>query len=111
MAKAEEGYDPRKSKVSDSTMETFRTGAITGDLNEVPGIGAAAIKKRAEGEGDPLLDLRGNLPDLSLGLGDPTLNLSIDRLEAVLTNARNEMARQEEDLPWSMAWLKYRDQY
>ena len=51
MAK-EEGYDPRKSKVSDSTMETFRTGAITGEITEVPGIGEAAKKKLAEGEGD-----------------------------------------------------------
>jgi hypothetical protein len=31
-------------------MEKWRTEAITGDLNEVPGIGPAAIKKLAEGD-------------------------------------------------------------
>ena len=51
MAK-EEGYDPRKSKVSDSTMETFRSDPIKGDITEVPGIGPATKEKLAEGEGD-----------------------------------------------------------
>ena len=50
--KAEEGYDPRRSKVSDDTMERWRTSQITGDLTEVPGIGpsaAAKLKESSEG--------------------------------------------------------------
>ncbi|CAB9510873.1 expressed unknown protein [Seminavis robusta] len=44
---SDEGYDPRKSKVSDDTMDVWRQEAVTGDLSEVPGIGPAAIKKLA----------------------------------------------------------------
>lgn len=44
-----EGYDPRRSKVSDDTMERFRTATmLTGDLTEVPGIGPKAAEKLAE---------------------------------------------------------------
>jgi len=46
----EDGYDPRKSKVSDDVMENWRVTPVTGDLNDVPGIGPAAIKKLAEGQ-------------------------------------------------------------
>ena len=45
-----EGYDPRRSKVSDGTMELWRSSPITGELKEVPGIGPAGIKKLAEPE-------------------------------------------------------------
>mmetsp|Transcript_16774 Transcript_16774/g.20137 ORF Transcript_16774/g.20137 Transcript_16774/m.20137 type:complete len:130 (-) Transcript_16774:232-621(-) len=48
-------YDPRKSKVSDDKMEEWRVGTITGDVSEVPGIGPAAVKKLAEGEGDDVV--------------------------------------------------------
>lgn len=41
----EEGYDPRKSKVSDQRMDAWRSGTVTGDLTEVPGIGPDAKKK------------------------------------------------------------------
>lgn len=39
-----DGYDPRRSKVSDNRMEEFRVGNLTGNLLEVPGIGPAAVK-------------------------------------------------------------------
>jgi hypothetical protein len=42
---AEEGYDPRRSRVSDDTMETWRTAQVTGDLTEVPGIGPSTAAK------------------------------------------------------------------
>lgn len=45
-----DGYDPRKSKVSADTMEKWRVEAVSADLQDVPGIGPAAIKKLAEGE-------------------------------------------------------------
>mmetsp|Transcript_4648 Transcript_4648/g.6050 ORF Transcript_4648/g.6050 Transcript_4648/m.6050 type:complete len:129 (-) Transcript_4648:146-532(-) len=48
MAPTPEGYDPRRSKVSDNSMEQFRTGTLTGDLKEVPGIGPAAAKRLEE---------------------------------------------------------------
>jgi len=38
------GYDPRRSNVSDTTMERFMLGELTGDLTEVPGIGPKAKK-------------------------------------------------------------------
>uniref|UniRef100_A0A7S2R0A3 Uncharacterized protein n=1 Tax=Eucampia antarctica TaxID=49252 RepID=A0A7S2R0A3_9STRA len=44
------GYDPSRSKVSDSTMTDFLRSQITGDVTEVPGIGPAA--KRALAGGD-----------------------------------------------------------
>jgi hypothetical protein len=43
----EEGYDPRKSKVSDSTTEKWNTIAISGDITEVPGIGPKAAEMLA----------------------------------------------------------------
>jgi hypothetical protein len=43
-----EGYDPRKSKVSNDVMEQWRTCVIDGDLKQVPGIGPAAVKKLAD---------------------------------------------------------------
>jgi hypothetical protein len=39
-----DGYDPKKSKVNADRMEEFIQAQISGDLNEVPGIGPAAIK-------------------------------------------------------------------
>eukprot|EP00536_Pseudo-nitzschia_multiseries_P005384 jgi/Psemu1/285735/fgenesh1_pg.101_\ len=45
-----DGYDPKKSKVSDDTMETWRTTPTTPDLNSVPGIGPATIKKLRDAE-------------------------------------------------------------
>ena len=48
-----DGYDPRRSKVSDDKMEQWRTSQITGDLEEVPGIGPAAVKKLAEADLGP----------------------------------------------------------
>lgn len=39
-----DGYDPRKSKVSDDKMEQWRSAQVQGDLLEVPGIGPAAVK-------------------------------------------------------------------
>eukprot|EP00529_Nitzschia_sp_RCC80_P033347 CAMPEP_0113461242 /NCGR_PEP_ID=MMETSP0014_2-20120614/11434_1 /TAXON_ID=2857 /ORGANISM="Nitzschia sp." /LENGTH=131 /DNA_ID=CAMNT_0000352985 /DNA_START=98 /DNA_END=493 /DNA_ORIENTATION=+ /assembly_acc=CAM_ASM_000159 len=39
-----DGYDPKKSKVSDNTMENWRTSQTDPDLNSVPGIGPATIK-------------------------------------------------------------------
>lgn len=47
---AEGGYDPRRSKVSDRTMEEWRQRQITGDLTEVPGIGPATAMKLMQGE-------------------------------------------------------------
>lgn len=46
--KTEEGYDPKKSKVSEDRMEKWRTSEVTGDIIEVPGIGPAAKKLLAE---------------------------------------------------------------
>lgn len=45
-----EGYDPKRSRVSDDKMDQWRRAQITGDLVEVPGIGAAAVKKLAEAD-------------------------------------------------------------
>jgi len=39
------GYDPKRSRVSDETMNIFQKGKITGDLTDIPGIGPAAVKK------------------------------------------------------------------
>lgn len=36
-----DGYDPKKSKVSEDVMHTWRTSDVTGDIKEVPGIGPA----------------------------------------------------------------------
>jgi hypothetical protein len=36
---ANDGYDPRKSKVSDERMDAWNNSVVTGDLNTVPGIG------------------------------------------------------------------------
>mmetsp|Transcript_42128 Transcript_42128/g.61793 ORF Transcript_42128/g.61793 Transcript_42128/m.61793 type:complete len:136 (+) Transcript_42128:109-516(+) len=47
---SESGYDPKRSRVSDSTMGDFLRGQITGELTEVPGIGPAAAKKLAAGD-------------------------------------------------------------
>jgi len=47
---AEEGYDPKRSRVSDETMQNFLKGKVSGDITDIPGIGPAAAKKLAEGE-------------------------------------------------------------
>lgn len=41
----QEGYDPRRSKVSEEKMDEWRSARIEGDLTEVPGIGPAAVAK------------------------------------------------------------------
>jgi len=48
----EQGYDPKRSRVSDDTMADFQRGRLSGDLSEVPGIGPAAIRKLGVGEND-----------------------------------------------------------
>lgn len=48
----EKGYDPNRSRVSDDTMMDFIRGTVTNDVTSVPGIGQAAAKKLAAGEGD-----------------------------------------------------------
>jgi hypothetical protein len=45
-----DGYDPQKSRVAEDTLADFLRAPLTGDLNEVPGIGPAAISKLADGE-------------------------------------------------------------
>jgi hypothetical protein len=45
-----DGYDPKKSKVSDDRMETWRTEPVSGNLQDVPGIGPAAVGKLAANE-------------------------------------------------------------
>jgi len=47
-----QGYDPKRSRVNDDTMMDFIRGTVTGDITDVPGIGPAAAKKLAMGEGD-----------------------------------------------------------
>ena len=47
-----QGYDPKRSRVNDDTMMDFIRGTVTGDITDVPGIGPAAAKKLATGEGD-----------------------------------------------------------
>jgi len=46
------GYDPKKSRVSDDTLADFFRSQLTGDLQEIPGIGPAAAKCLAEGDDD-----------------------------------------------------------
>jgi hypothetical protein len=46
-----EGYDPRKSKVSDKTMEKWTMSNVTADIQSVPGIGPAAALKLAADDG------------------------------------------------------------
>lgn len=46
------GYDPSRSRVSDDKMNEFLRGQLSGDLQEVPGIGPAAKKKLGEGDAD-----------------------------------------------------------
>lgn len=48
--KKADGYDPKKSKVSEDKMDEWRSATLTGDLSEVPGIGPATIKKLAESD-------------------------------------------------------------
>jgi hypothetical protein len=43
-----DGYDPRKSKVSEDSMQAWRNSQPTDDLLEIPGIGPAAVKKLGE---------------------------------------------------------------
>ncbi|GMH53566.1 hypothetical protein TrLO_g206 [Triparma laevis f. longispina] len=47
-----EGYNPKKSRVSDDTLADFYRSPFTGDITEVPGIGPAAAKSLAAGEAD-----------------------------------------------------------
>ena len=48
----ETGYDPKRSRVSEGTMADFQRATISGDLNEVPGLGPAAIKKLQDASDD-----------------------------------------------------------
>ncbi|GAX10227.1 hypothetical protein FisN_3Lh424 [Fistulifera solaris] len=52
---AETGYDPKRSKVNKDKLDEFVQRDIKGDLEEVPGIGPAAVKKLAEpdAQGNP----------------------------------------------------------
>jgi len=50
LLQADEGYDPKRSRVSESTMGDFIRGEISGEITEVPGIGPAAAKKLAESD-------------------------------------------------------------
>mmetsp|Transcript_9507 Transcript_9507/g.23335 ORF Transcript_9507/g.23335 Transcript_9507/m.23335 type:complete len:132 (+) Transcript_9507:52-447(+) len=45
-----DGYDPKKSKVSDDTMENWRSSPTVADLASVPGIGPATVRKLADSE-------------------------------------------------------------
>lgn len=45
-----EGYDPRRSKVSEDKMEDWLRSQVTANVEDVPGIGPAAKKKLAEGD-------------------------------------------------------------
>ena len=47
-----QGYDPKRSRVNDDTMMDFIRGTVSGDIQDIPGIGPAAAKKLAAGEGD-----------------------------------------------------------
>ncbi|EJK44675.1 hypothetical protein THAOC_36769 [Thalassiosira oceanica] len=47
-----QGYDPKRSRVSDDSLMDFIRAQVQGDITEVPGIGPAAAKKLAEGEHD-----------------------------------------------------------
>lgn len=40
-----DGYDPRKSKVSDNTMDAWKSSGISGVLTDVPGIGPGTADK------------------------------------------------------------------
>jgi hypothetical protein len=46
------GYDPKKSRVSESTMSDWMRSKITGEITDVPGIGPGAAAKLASGEAD-----------------------------------------------------------
>lgn len=47
-----QGYDPKRSRVSDDSLMDFIRAQVQGDITEVPGIGPAAAKKLADGEHD-----------------------------------------------------------
>ena len=47
-----DGYDPKKSKVSDDTMEIWRSSPTVAELTSVPGIGPATVAKLANSEID-----------------------------------------------------------
>jgi hypothetical protein len=47
MKTSDDGYDPRKSKVGDETMDRWRTARTEPDLTTVPGIGPAGVKALA----------------------------------------------------------------
>ena len=47
------GYDPRKSKVSDDRMSAWCENEVTGDIQDVPGIGPEWAKLLAKDDGNP----------------------------------------------------------
>ena len=49
---AGDGYDPRKSKVSDDTMENWKNTPTQADLSTVPGLGPAGIRQLAASDDD-----------------------------------------------------------
>lgn len=48
-----DSYKPSEAIISDDTLISFLRAPITGDLNEVPGLGAKMIKQLAKGS-DPI---------------------------------------------------------
>lgn len=48
--KMSDGYDPQKSRIADDKLADFLRAPLTGDIQEVPGIGPAAAKHLASGD-------------------------------------------------------------
>ncbi|CAM9968963.1 unnamed protein product, partial [Heterosigma akashiwo] len=48
--KMAEGYDPKRSQVSETQLAEFLRSAITGRIDEVPGVGNSAKGKLAESD-------------------------------------------------------------
>ena len=47
-----EGFDYKKTKINEDTLADWLRNPVTGDLEQIPGIGPANKKKLAEGESD-----------------------------------------------------------
>uniref|UniRef100_A0A7S2V4V0 Uncharacterized protein n=1 Tax=Fibrocapsa japonica TaxID=94617 RepID=A0A7S2V4V0_9STRA len=47
-----EGYDPKRSSISEDALATFLRNPITGDITQVPGIGKAAAAALASADDD-----------------------------------------------------------
>lgn len=46
-----DGYDPQKSRLAEDKLADFLRAPLTGDIQEVPGIGEAAMKNLAKEDG------------------------------------------------------------